>query len=429
MSKLALVLVLLAGAIFRLGWGADIEYKDDERFNFEVSQRADGSEALPPLGMNSGQNLPNPGLSVWVFTGLARLTSARTPVDLARAVQMLNVVALLLLAVLIFRYVPPEERETWLWGLALACVNPIDVLLQRKIWAPAVFPIVTTLMMRCWWQSRRFWWAVGWGLIAALLGQIQMAGFAFALSFTLGTLVLRRRDVNWLGWLLGSTLGLIPLSPWLEYVWAHRTELGGASRFAQMYLEFSMRNHPLTGWIDWVRPQVPLVWITNSLGLDLDYSLFSEVYAFLRYPYVGELPTYGVLGAMLVSIAIAAVILTRALAAAFAERRNRVARGPTSAATLGLAIAFVGFGGLVALTTYFVQRHYLLMTFPYEFIGLAWVTRYAFGHRPRLGRIVLGTLCVAQFILTASFLGYIHVNHGAPGGDFGVTYGAQPKEN
>lgn len=419
-AVIGLSLALVAGAFLRLGFGSDIEFKGDEKYNFELARDAGRTVPIPALGMNSGVNIPNPGLSVWVFVGLARLTGVDSPVGLARAIQMLNVLALVLLAFLVLKFMRGPTRETWTWAVALACVNPIDVLLQRKIWAPSVFPLLTTLMLLCWWRRDRFWYAVGWGLIGGVLGQIQMVGFAFGLSFALLTLLIDRRGVRWSGWLAGSGLATIPLLPWLQYLWTHQDQLRQSSGSSPAYAEFSLLHHPFTAWIDQNPWQYFLVWIVNALGLGLDYSLFDEVYAFLKFPYVAGWPTYGGGAAMVVIVGLAAITLAFGLRrVAGLEWRARPARH-----TLGMWIAFLGFGGLVAVTPYFVQRHYLLVTFPYEFVWLALVVQFAFG-RTRLARAVLTSLCVCQFALAANFLWYIHANGGAPRGDYGVSYGRQ----
>ena len=45
--------------------------------------------------------------------------------------------------------------------------------------------------------------------------------------------------------------------------------------------------------------------------------------------------------------------------------------------------------------------------------------------RPALGRELLLTLCIADFLMSVLFLYYIHVNGGAPHGDYGLSYRAQ----
>ena len=75
-----------------------------------------------------------------------------------------------------------------------------------------------------------------------------------------------------------------------------------------------------------------------------------------------------------------------------------------------------------------MQRHYLAVAFPLTFVWLARLALPATAARPALkvGRSALLALCLAQAVLTASFLDYVHVNHGTRQGDFGTTYVASP---
>src|SRR5262249_47746474 len=129
-----LLTALLLGGVLRLLWGQDIEFKEDEAWTFDRTQRVGDAEPCPWVGMPSSAGFPNPGMSLWVFLVLGKVTAAQDPVDLARAVQILNVTALACLVLFILRAVPRPEREAWLWAAALAALNPLSVLAQRKIW-------------------------------------------------------------------------------------------------------------------------------------------------------------------------------------------------------------------------------------------------------------------------------------------------------
>jgi hypothetical protein len=83
---------------------------------------------------------------------------------------------------------------------------------------------------------------------------------------------------------------------------------------------------------------------------------------------------------------------------------------------------------LLTLSTMVNQRHYLIVTFPLIFL---WLARLAMGsdvnlpHAVRSGRLLLGTLCVAQALLSICFLDYIHENQRTIHGDYGTPYAAQ----
>ena len=57
-------------------------------------------------------------------------------------------------------------------------------------------------------------------------------------------------------------------------------------------------------------------------------------------------------------------------------------------------------------------------TFPFEWI---WLSRTALLNE-KWGRKLLITLWILQLIISAHFVGYIHVNEGAVNGDYGPAY-------
>ena len=136
-AAIGLSLAVFAGIVLRLIFPLDIEYKNDERYSFERAMHVGVDEPWPWLGMRSSSDIKNPGMSVWVFVVLARITGSHHPPELARAVQLLNIAAIVGLLVFAMRVVPAEEREPWLWAVALVSVNPMAVLLHRKIWCSA----------------------------------------------------------------------------------------------------------------------------------------------------------------------------------------------------------------------------------------------------------------------------------------------------
>jgi hypothetical protein len=187
---IGLAAALVLGAVLRLAWAQDMEYKDDEKWTYERTQTAGRTEPWVWQGMYSSACVKNPGLSFWVFWLLARLFDAHEPTELARAVQVVNISAIVLLAAFVWRCVPEAEREPWLWAVALVAVNPLAVVFHRKIWAQSILPIFSLLFLFGWWYRQRRWGAFLWGLAGALVGQIHMtasgwpgsAGWAAAAS-------------------------------------------------------------------------------------------------------------------------------------------------------------------------------------------------------------------------------------------------------
>ncbi len=410
---LGLVLALVAGAGLRLIWVEDIEYKADEAWTFEHSREA----GLPWLGMPSSVDIPNPGMSLWAFVLLQRVSGADDPPSLARAVQITNIAALVLLVCFALRHVPRGEREPWLWAAALVAVNPLAVLFHRKIWPPCVLPLLTLMMLYGWWYRRRGGPAFLWGLMGVCLGQIHMAGFFFAGGFVLWALLFDRpwrERLALRSWLLGSGLGTLPLLPWLYYLLTHPSER-------------PINPHR---WVHSCELKFWIRWFTESFGLGIDYTFGPFFAEFKSYPLLGGRPTYlvGLLHWFVSAVAI--LLLGRAAVLLWRQRerwRERwIGRDSPSAFTQNAALW--GFGLLLTLSSFSIHRHYMIVLFPLEFL---WVARLALcpgGEQTpsrRRGRVLLMSLWIAQFLISANMLSYIHARQNFSGTEYGIPYGAQ----
>jgi hypothetical protein len=80
--------------------------------------------------------------------------------------------------------------------------------------------------------------------------------------------------------------------------------------------------------------------------------------------------------------------------------------------------ALYGSGVLLTLVGYPVHRHYLIVTFPLEWLWLTRQMRIA----SRRWTYLLAAVWLSELLISAAFLVYIHVNQGAPTGDYGFTY-------
>jgi hypothetical protein len=407
----ALVAVLL-GAGLRLVWANDIEFKLDELWTFDRVQCAGRTEPFPWFGMPTSCGVRNPGLSVWVFLGFGQLANVEQAPDLARVCQLANVSALALLLAFALLAVPRAEQEPWLWTAALAAVNPLTVLLHRKIWPPAVVPLLTMVMLIGWWYRGRRWGAFGWGLTALLIGQIHPAGLFLAIAFALWALLFERQGVRWLAWLAGSVVGVVPLVPWLVQV--ART-MGTAS--------LSQRQ-----WVHVLEFKFWMQWVAQPCGFGLQFSLGKDFPDFLRYPLLGSQPTYLVAALHAALLIIAVGLLARGGYLLWQQRacwRDRlIGRDSPTAFTQNAAL--IGFGLVLTATLLPIQRQYVSITFPLMFL---WLARLALARTPQQpgitgGRACLLGLCVAQLVISGCFLGYIHVNPRLIRGDYGRPYGA-----
>ncbi len=412
-SILGIVLALFAGAGLRLIWAEDIEYKADEAWTFEHSRDGD----LPWLGMPSSVDIPNPGMSVWVFVLLERLSGADDPPALARAVQITNVAALVLLVCFALRHVPRGEREAWLWAAALVAVNPLAVLFHRKIWPPCVLPLLTLAMLYGWWYRQRRVPAFVWGMVGVCLGQIHMAGFFFASGFVLWALLFDRpwrERVAWRSWLIGTALGTLPMLPWLIH----------------LLTQPSARPINPHRWVHAFELKFWIRWFTESFGLGIDYTFGPYFREFLSYPLLAGRPTYlvGLLHWIVGGIAL--LMLGRAGISLW-RRRDQwrdcwIGRESASAFTQNAALW--GFGLLLTLSSFSIHRHYMIVLFPLEFL---WVARLALAtggehaRSVRVGRVLLMSLWLAQFCISANMLAYVHTRQNFAGTEYGIPYGAQ----
>jgi hypothetical protein len=413
----ALALAVLVGILFRLIWATDMEYKGDELYMFERSQKIGVSEPWPWLGMPSGVGTLNPGMSMWLFVAIARVFQATDPIGLVRGVQTLNCLALILLAVFAAKWSSTKKsndektrethQETWMWGAAIAALNPLAVLSERKIWAQSALPLFSMIALIGYLKRDRKVFAFVWGLLGACLGQVHMPGFFFSLALLIWAIAFdpERKKTRWGAYLLGSVLGALPLIPWLKY----------------------MHDNPSSspGFREPLSLQYWVLWLSDAIGAGLDYSLRHDFKDFLLFPYIGERPTY-LVGVLHILAIIIGIILFYGAAHKFLSQKSQKIRtllGMTSKEALVLSASFFGYGLLMTFIGVLIHRHYLILTFPLEFLWLASLGTYQ--RSERFGRVALISMCVVQAMISLSFLSYIHVRGGSPNGDYGIAYSHQ----
>lgn len=413
---------MLAGVAFRLIWLSDMEYKPDEAWTFERVKAFLQTGEAPLVGMGSSIGVTNAGLSIWLFLALGYIAHALTPTALARAVQIANVLALLLLAAFAQRMVSRREREPWLWATALVAVNPLSVLFSRKIWPPDLFPLFTLGFLAAWWRRSRRVGAFCWGLTGALLGQIQLGGFLFAVSFALITLIYDRRSVAWPAWLTGSVVGIVPMAPWLFRL------VHDAARTADMPLQVpDTLPHAAAGMAGTtLGPKLGFLeflvgWPGLATGLDLPYALGHDFWRYLASPFFWGVPTClsGIVFAVV--LVLWGRLIGRFLFRPRARRRTRHLSAQTFSA-LALVASFAVYYGLLCIVRRGeVPLHDLIIAFPLPALSMIWLADAA---GPKLPRALLGSLTLALAAQTMLFLIYIH-NADRIKGDYGVPYRAK----
>lgn len=406
-ALIGLLLAFAVGALARLIWVQDMEFKVDEAWMHELVRDFFREGRFVWLGMPSSQNLRIPGLSVWQFYPLGAAFGLE-PTGLARGVQVLNLLALAALAVFAWRVVPIEEREWWLWAVALLCVNPCAVLFHRKIWPPCAMTLGIVTLLACWWQRRSRWGSLGWGMLAALLFQIHVL-FLFHVAALAGcTLLFDRRSVRWRWWLLGGALGALPAIPWVWYMLTTHDGVGGnAWKFSRL-IEFKFWGY----------------WVVEGIGVGMDYWFGADADRLLGWPTIAGRPTYGV--ALLQAIPIVVLVCGVARMLWRVRRDGLPFSGPGQSHLLLLAV-FCGFGLSVTLAGLRFYRHYLLLAFPFPSLLLARLVLPPRGSASELwfGRRTLLAVCVANALMTAATLLWVHQHGGGERGSYGRSFASQ----
>ena len=148
-------------------------------------------------------------------------------------------IALVLFA---WRSVRTDEREPWYWAAALWAVNPVAVILERKIWPPSVLPLLVVAIIAAWWHRRGSIGSFLFALLSVLAAQVHLSVAFFAVALTIWSLADDRRSLRLMPFVAGASLGLLPALPWiLEWT-------GGAPRIWRLPI--------LHFWLKWFQRQL-----------------------------------------------------------------------------------------------------------------------------------------------------------------------------
>jgi hypothetical protein len=422
---------IVLGCLLRLVWADDMKWKADEIWMYEVARDVvTGKQPWPWLGMGNGAGFLNPGLSIWCFIAIAWVSP--DPIHMVRWVQVSNIAAIGLFLWFTLRYIAKSEQPVWLWGLAIMSVNPLAIHFSRALWAQDILPFVGFFVFAGHWFRHLRWGAFVWGLVGTLIGQIHMSGFFWQASLVLITIhlgmnskahsenPLKRvkeillsflqsfmglgyeprnlfrggKQTQWWFWLLGTTIGLFPMIPWIQ-------QIGGtAATIAR------------PSWAEILTPNFPLHWLLSSWGLNLEYDLGPEFWrSFLLEPRLFGYPSF----AAAIALLFLAVSAIAAIVRWWRSRRK----------TTGLAlepneiVPYLWAGGvimpiLLLLARVRVPGHYLIVLYPFVHLWVAVLER---------GRVrSLIAICSAQLFVSVCFLVFIHVHNGGPEAFYGTVY-------
>lgn len=389
-TTLATILaILVAGSVLRLAAPHEFEFKADEARMVDLVRAARATGELPWLGMETSQGVRNPGMSVWPFVALSHVFGSDA-FGLTQSVRVLNVLALAAAVVFAWWRLRSNDQQLWLAGVLLAAVNPMEVVLQRKLWAQSILPVFAVLMLWLWIDRKRSpWHAAGLGAVAAVVAQIHPSGMFVVAALFAGALWDRqRREVRWGAAALGFAALAWPLYFWVGHVIDIAT--GSASGGSvPMSLETWLRNVISFRYVHLL--------LSNVAGIAMRHSLGSHFGAFVANPAV--FVAHAVLIVMTL-VAIGRWLLRRC--PVFAEESKPL-----------LVWGLLGTGILMTAAGVFVHRHYYLGLFPLPYVTFALVLR---GDESWMPVYVAAAL---QLVVSAAFLIFIHTNGGAPGAGFG----------
>jgi hypothetical protein len=196
---------------------------------------------------------------------------------------------------------------------------------------------------------------------------------------------------------VGSLVGAILLIPWIQYVLSGPPELGAPKDYNALF--------ELRYW---------LLWIGDAFGISVSFSLGREGFMrFLEFPSSTYLMGISHLLVLLLGI-FGSFLVVKSF---FRSKPSLLSTDDT-----GLAVrsTFWGNGLLLSLAGKPIHRHYMLITFPLEWVSIASLAlkRIASPLNERL----LFALWILQFSLAAGYLSFIHQNHGMVGADYGLAY-------
>jgi hypothetical protein len=391
------------GCLLRLVWAEDMTWKADEIWMFEQARSIRlGQSTLPAIGMLNSAGFPNPGMSLWAFVPLA---GSADPIVMVRWVMALNIGAIGAFVGWIRWQLPPAPQLTWLWGMAIASVNPLAILFSRKIWAQNILPPFCCLIFLGHQWRDRVWGAFLWGLVGTIVGQVHMSGFFFQpalVGWTLwaewsqGEQANPQPKTHWWSWTIGTAIGGIPLIPWVQYLLTHGLQNRTARHFA---------------------PEFYLQWLTTGWGLNLEHQMASVFWrVFLAEPRIGGMPTYGMaIAHLLLAVAGLATLMAWVGSKAYRQQVRSVPgyaplRFYLMAGAIGMGLLLTGIGQRVPV-------YYLTMLFPFPYLWVVVISKA----NPRW----LSAMIALQLAISMTFLGFIHQQGGIADGTYGTVYRLQ----
>lgn len=381
-SRIILLFIFL-GAIFRILWPYDMEWKADEMLMFNMAAEAIISGNLPFLGMKSGGGIINAGFSVWPFALIYSICNS--PIFMGQCVQWLNIASIAILMHCAYQC-GEQKRSIMLAGIASYSVAILPVLFSRKIWAQDLLPIFIAIMWLLYTYREKIWPVFLLGIVSALAGQLHLSGFYYAMGLFLMAIVTKNMNrMQIFLFISGAFIAMIPSVLWVKEI-LH----GGES---------SLSVHNIYKFEFWFHS------IIDTLGINVFYSLGSDTVEFAKsYFFLPLIATASILIIFIITIFYNIEYLLK----------NKIKIDFKNPILFNLFAFAIIPGILLTISGIPVRSHYLIGAFPFLHIFLLHLLSFIKNKWHIL-------FISAQACITILFLLFVHQKQ-VINGDYGPTY-------
>lgn len=414
-ETILIFILCLVGIILRFMWPEDMQWKADQIYMWEHAKAIAEGKGIEWIGMPSGVSVRNPGLGLWIFSFIALFCDS--PPDMVPFIAAFNVIAIIIFFYFVQSKISIEGKniygdnpQTWLWAVALYCVNPMAILFSRDIWATNTLSIFTVLIMMGAYSRQDKWGAFCWGMFGAMIGQIHMPGFFFSFGIVVFMFLHDKKNnikTNWFFWFLGSVVGTIPMLPWIPYAIEYYANKSTVAH--QVESSFSFAKHFNLKFFYYLA--------YDSIGVHLRFMMGGKAKDIWQGPLLLGKSTYllGICYVYLVGILVwKAKFLVFKLIETLKQLYERTFFVKLTFIDQLLYSTVIGMGIVLTITGIRIHPHYLSCLYP---IILFWPIKIFIKHK----RILFGII-LCQLLISFSFFRYVHVNEGVQGQEYGDTY-------
>lgn len=366
-----------------------MEWKWDEKWMFQHAEYWSHSGTWPQIGVLSGAGIQNTGFSTWPFIAMAKMDFS--PLQMVASIGILNILSLIIFYFALLKF-KPEWKTAIQWGLLIAMTHVLGFVFSRKIWAQDLLPFFTSLGFWGWVNRDKVWPIVVSAFGFAFAVQLHISGLYLLASFGMASIYFDFRNKktlrNWLGiFTLSFALFFTPSIHWLVETFSKPTDT--VSRFGYWYkFEYYLRI------------------LTDTLGINVHYSLGKSILDFVKFPS----GTYLICVPILTVVCIWLYSLVKGIPILIKNKLTKESRF--------LLLTYVILPSIFyTVSSIPVRNHYLIIVFPMMqvLVGILLLKI-----QPKL----LPWLCTSQLIISILFLSFVHKNK-TINGDYGTPFSKQ----